>query len=232
MRTTVLPDEAIPMLSKTESAVICAAALLLGLLLAWHLFALMIYNMPGNPLTVMPAVSRPVDRYVEPYLSQAWNFFAPNPVDRDLEGLYRLRYRGPRGRVMTTPWVSMNASLDQVVRYDWLSRAMVVRGSVWASLDDFANNRFGQREKRADGTADIDSFPYDLVALERTAMAMSRGQLDRAGATRFQVQIATIARRYPRFSHRYDATDPAREAHATVLFPWVRGETVAAFAAE
>lgn len=229
MRDSAVVPQAYRPLSRRESVVVCAAASLAALVLAWHVLALIVYNLPNNPISL--SVSGPVDRYVEPYFAQAWNFFAPNPVDRDVEALYRVRYRDAHGAVTALQWVSLNGSLNEMVRYDWLSRAMVVRGSVWASLDDFANNRFGDRPKRPDGTVSLDGQPYDLVALERTAMAMARVQIAGCANCSFDVQIATVARRYPRFTHRYEAADPAHEPQVTYLFPWVRGENVAPFAA-
>jgi hypothetical protein len=92
--------------------VVSAAPLVLGVLLAAHFGATLIHLMPMNPIKMrlQPAV----DRYIEPYFSQRWELFAPDPVLDTREVLVACRVKQPSGADQETAWSNVTTPLRQL----------------------------------------------------------------------------------------------------------------------
>lgn len=208
----------IPMLSGIVAA--------LTLFFSWHIFATTTYNVPENPISVASAPV--VEAYMLPFFTQSWNFFAPMPMERDLDALYRIRYRDRSGREVTSGWISLVETLNHHVRYNPLAPKMVVRSTVFSSIVDASNKKFFygalHSQKGRSELADPARQPYEIVALERTAMGFVPQQL--APGTRYHIQLAALIRVYPRFTHRFEDPKPEQMPSLYAIFPWVTGQWV------
>lgn len=57
----------------------------------FHFTCIQLANMPLSPLKLKYA--NQLDAYVNPFFTQRWNFFAPQPLDRDMFLIARARFR-------------------------------------------------------------------------------------------------------------------------------------------
>jgi hypothetical protein len=89
-----------------------ASPLLLGGLLAFHFAATLVHLTPMNPLKLR--LQPVVDRYINPYFSQKWELFAPDPVVDTKELLVSCRVRRAAQSVEETAWSNMTAPLRQL----------------------------------------------------------------------------------------------------------------------
>jgi hypothetical protein len=84
------------------SVVLVGAALLFG-----HFFILFLYNGPPNP--VQKRNYEAIARYVEPYFSQDWRLFAPNPINFNSQILVRAKIGDGATPERQTPWLNLTA---------------------------------------------------------------------------------------------------------------------------
>ncbi len=75
--------------------------------LSLHFFAIVLYAMPINPVSVRAQNS--VSRYVEPIFYQNWRLFAPEPVDSERGILLRVRLRRDRHSIETTDFIDITS---------------------------------------------------------------------------------------------------------------------------
>jgi hypothetical protein len=211
----------------TQALLLSGFAAAFTLLFSWHVFATAVYNVPENPISL--AATPLVDKYMFPFFTQAWNFFAPTPMDNDSDALYRIRYRVADGRTVTSGWISLVETLNRQVRHNPLSPKALVREGLFSSIVDAANNKFYYGELHSRGGrrrfADAAHQPYPIIALERTAMALVPLQLRRG--TPYQIQLVTIVREYPRFSRRNEDPGPDEMLATYATLPWTAGEWIA-----
>jgi hypothetical protein len=62
---------------------------LCGVILCVHFSAIQLANMPLSPLKLR--LANVLDAYVNPYFTQRWNFFAPQPINYDVSLIARAR---------------------------------------------------------------------------------------------------------------------------------------------
>jgi hypothetical protein len=80
--------------------------------LAVHFTCTLVYLMPPNPMSVR---ARPVvGSYMEPFFSQNWSLFAPDPVADTRLLLVSCRVEEPDGSATETPWANITSPLRAV----------------------------------------------------------------------------------------------------------------------
>jgi hypothetical protein len=187
--------------------------LVLVLWLAMHFTLIQLSNMPLSPLKLQ--YSDAIDRYVNPFFTQNWQLFAPQPIDEDLALMARGRFRDPHtGLAQTTPWLNVTEPLIDEVRKNRLTPMALVELAEANVVVDFKNQlpidprasfvRNGKRFQKSPLPADVD--PRDMTALTRTGLAA----LEIAHPTLrfYQVQVGLSRYQFPRFTQRFRADAP------------------------
>jgi hypothetical protein len=109
-----------------------------GLVFSVHFALVQLSNMPMSPLKLQ--LANVLSSYVDPYFTQQWNFFAPQPIDRDTSLLARVRYRdGMSGQLVTGPWIDVTDSLIEPLRRNRLSPLFHVEVSLSNAVVEFTN---------------------------------------------------------------------------------------------
>ncbi len=215
-------------LTSRQYAVLAFAAVAGALMFAWHLFAVLITNAPPNPLFV--EVQRPVKAYMAPIFRQGWNFFAPNPVAANMDAYVRYEYADAAGRRHISQWFNMTTSIDRSLKHNRLSPLVAVDAAYATSLNLFANEGFGMADKQhAHGGkttyVPAANHPYDLVALERAAMALTTPPEE--GSRFYRLQLAIRRWEFPPFTHRSQPDDAAHAPSISVTYSWTPWQHVA-----
>lgn len=186
-----------------------------------HFALLQINNMPLSPLKLHS--ENLLSRYINPFFTQRWNFFAPTPPTEDEWVVARARYRAPEGEVVT-PWINISQPLiDAIAGNRWTPLFLVEIG-----LSNAANallnrletdprtsvSRAGKTYLAARIPEDVD--PGDLAYIRRTALA----SLEIAFPNRRLegVQVGLMEYRYPRFTQR--VAKVSGEPPALMPAPW------------
>jgi hypothetical protein len=93
-----------------RSTFIAVAVALVGL----HLVSVTLEALPPNRYS---EVLQDQTAYVDPYFTQNWRLFAPNPVAEDRNLLFQGAYRAADGSVVETEWVDWTAIELDLVRH-------------------------------------------------------------------------------------------------------------------
>jgi hypothetical protein len=211
-----------------SSPAITASIVLTSLLFAWHAIALLLYNLPPNPLTNQ--TRGVVNAYIGSLFSQGWSFFAPDPVADNIDVYFRYRTGGTRGRPTTSGWIDMTRAIRDAVNNNRLAPLAIVDASVTGSTVALGNDHFLlnlKPSKRHPVSLFSNRESYDLTTLERTAMVLAQSQLpaDRP----YQIQLMLREWRFPRFTHRADADNASTAPSILINYPWKPGTPVAGF---
>jgi Family of unknown function (DUF5819) len=205
-----------------------AAIALASLLFIWHVMAIILYNLPANPLTNQTRGI--INPYIGTFFSQAWNFFAPEPVQDNTSVYFRYRAIGEPGSPTTSAWIDMTRALRNSVNYNPLSPLVIINTSVTTAMNLLGNDDFlATRKPSQNGRAVLFSNreSYDLMTLERTAMMLAQPQLT---ANRpYQIQLMIRKWMFPRFTHRAEPDNPSSAPSILITYPWKLGSSVAGF---
>ena len=89
----------------------------LSIALLMHFFIIALKLLPDNPINHQNKFQ--IRSYVDPFFSQNWNLFSPNPVNTNLTVLLQFKIYS-NGRVDTTNWVDiMQPLVDAKREYFW-----------------------------------------------------------------------------------------------------------------
>ncbi len=77
----------------------------LSLLLVAHFSIIGFYQMPDNPL--LHQYKYQMSRYIDPFFSQAWTLFSPNPINYNMNLLVQFSFEN-NGKVNTTDWIDVS----------------------------------------------------------------------------------------------------------------------------
>lgn len=103
-----------------------------------HFFFVELSNLPLNPLSAQ--LAKADDAYVEPYFRQQWNFFGPNPIDRNYSLVARARIKsGVPDKESETPWVNVTGLLIAAVRRNRFTPTFLVEIGLSNAVEDFVN---------------------------------------------------------------------------------------------
>ena len=199
-----------------------AAFCALGALLVFHFSVIQIANMPMSPLKLM--CDEAISRWVSPFFAQRWNFFAPQPIDRDTYILARAKYHDPvTKQEVVTGWIDVLSPLIKEVKKDRLSPIFLVEVCMSNVTLDFQNelakNKAATYEK--DGKRYIKQNlpwtidPFNTTIMARTALATL--EITYPGKKFEQVQLGLAHYEYPRFTQRHSKRPPVSVAPVTII---------------
>ncbi|MFY9820568.1 MAG: DUF5819 family protein [Thermoanaerobaculia bacterium] len=204
-----------------------------GVVLAVHFSLVQLGNMPLSPLKLNLAGA--IASYVNPYFAQRWNFFAPQPIERDVFLVARARFRDPQtGSDVVTGWINVSDPLIGAVRKNRLSPLFLVEVGLSNSVLDFENGiaknknatfqKDGKTYLRPVIPATVD--PFNIAVMTRTALAT----LQITYATRHidAVQLGLLHYTYPRFTERHRKISVPKTLPLT-LIDWQPASTVAPY---
>jgi hypothetical protein len=206
-----------------------ASFVLCGLLFVAHFSLVQLSNMPMSPLKLQ--LANVVSYYVDPYFTQQWNFFAPQPIDRDVSLLGRARYHDKAtGQMVTVRWVDVTDALIEPLRRSRLTPLFHVEVSLSNAVVGFMNHlgadpratfeKDGQKYVKPQLAADID--PIDMQTMKRTALATL--EIAYPDQSFEEVQLALMIYIFPRFTMRQKAVSD--EPLALTLVDWQPAEWV------
>jgi hypothetical protein len=101
-------------------------AITAGLIFIHHVICTVLYNAPDNPLT--NSFGKYVSGYMEPFFTQKWLLFAPEPATNDLKLWYRMK----RGETWTTWCDPLEPVLKKHhnARYTYNAKLLYVYGNI------------------------------------------------------------------------------------------------------
>jgi hypothetical protein len=201
-----------------------------------HFGFTLLYLMPANPigLRVRPVVSG----YVDPFFTQNWALFAPDPIVDTRELLVSCRHPDGRGGSTDTPWANITTPLrDKRAEYrvgpsNAIERAQMGPLHLVLAPGDPLIERLA-RDKAKEFAALIDEYEQERKQnaerghrlLRRVASAACDRLVGRGAAT--QVAMRMLVTPSPPFSRRAEPMSASETRY--VDFPWGPYESVALF---
>jgi hypothetical protein len=196
---------------------------------ALHFTFIEIVNMPANPIKLQ--YYDLLDAYVNPFFTQNWSFFAPDPIANDLSLFVRAQRRGAGGKMLQSPWYDVSDALIDASNGKPLSPIGSENLALSAAVVQFVNainktpsatfERRGQKYVKPHLKTSID--PADATLMARIGTA---ALLRQYGAMRLdRVQIALRLYRFPRFTER-SKPDRPQDGHL-VMLEWQPAPAVA-----
>lgn len=171
-----------------------------------HFAFVTIANLPVSPLRA--EFRNQIEYWVHPWFSQNWSFFAPEPVNEDIDLLVRGRY-AENGSAQTTTWFDVNQPLIAEVARNRFSSLFVVEMTLSNLLNTYDNElkkdsrailvRNGKRRPRLSLSTAID--PYDEQMLGRFGSSVLGIRYPGRHFTEFQIAIAH--HHFARFNERH-----------------------------
>jgi hypothetical protein len=211
-----------------------ATLCLLSLVFLVHFSLVQLSNMPLSPLKL--GISEVVDGYVNPFFSQRWSFFAPQPIEHDTTVVIRGRYLDPStGKAVITPWLDVTTPLLDAVREDRLTPIFLVELGLSNVVIDLESRavadprasfqKDGKKYLREKISPEVS--PVDVLLMTRTALASLEASMpDR----KFEaVQLGLAHYDYPRFTQRHSSSAKPGPLPMT-LIDWQPASKVAPFA--
>lgn len=201
--------------------------------LSVHFFLIQLSNMPVSPLKLNMA--NVLAAYVYPYFAQRWNFFAPQPPERDIFLLARARCicADTGGDEVTTAWTNVTDSLLIPLRKSRFTPLFLVEVGLSNAVIDYRNKlsndsratfeKDGQQFIRPVVPADVN--PRDSEVMTRTALAALEIQYPHC-TLRF-VQLGLLMSVYPRFTERHNKD--AKVEEALTLIDWQPAQRVSPY---
>lgn len=92
-----------------------AVVLLIVLVAAFQVFAVTTAAIPTNKVST---ALQPMRSYLDPFFTQDWRLFAPNPISEDRDIWFRGEYVDASGTTTTTPWFDWSAVEVQVIHHN------------------------------------------------------------------------------------------------------------------
>ncbi len=137
---------------KWQNGILAGLPLLLSALMVWHFSIVLLHVLPFNPLT--NKYRNVVEAYVNPFFTQNWHLFAPDPVSHTKTIYIQARVKGPDGKLVESDWVDITTPL---ITANWEERLSpvnrVMRFGVGAFSQAFHQddviNMFEEKKKQA-----------------------------------------------------------------------------------
>ena len=177
-----------------EACFACVIAVAVG----FHIAILTLYNGPDNAIKIN---AQPLlDWYVGPLLAQHWSFFAPIPVDKDVEYLIRGRDKGGQW----TPWINISRITTEKIQENRASNFdLIVTGIHNAVLDAGSYN---VPKLRREGQS---MYTYrSVLYLARTGTSLLESLFPARSFV--QIQSAIFISEFPRFTKRFESNRDSR----------------------
>lgn len=165
------------------------------------LFQLTAVTLAALPPNRYSDAVRPQVSYLDPYFTQNWRLFAPNPVAEDREILFQGSYKDADGQVQVTPWLDWTDVELDLVRHRLVGgRAGYITNKMFGSLGTTERRLTDQQQATSQATGE--DAPPSWAELQRQLLALR----DNPGTVitylrydRSTVQLATdvLQARYP-----------------------------------
>lgn len=221
------------LLTKLQTGLWWACFVGCGAVLAVHFSLVQLGNMPLSPLKLN--LGSTIAHYVNPYFAQRWNFFAPQPIERDTFLVCRARFHDPQtGSDVVTGWVNVSDPLIAAVRKDRLSPLFLVEVGLSNSVLDFENGIAKNKDatyQKGDKTylrpvipAKVD--PFNVTVMTRTALATL--QITFPNRRFDAIQLGLLHYTYPRFTERHRNLPMPKTLPLTVI-EWQPASAVAPY---
>lgn len=219
----MLENISIPAVSPVRKIAWWIACSVYSLVFVAHFLITQLVNMPTNPIKL--EYYDVVNAYVNPFFTQNWSFFAPDPIANDLSMFVRGERRGPGGGLFLTPWYDVSDALIQASNGKPLSPIGSENLGLSAAVVQFVNaidksptakfTRAGVQYVRPNlKSSEID--PGDAKVMTRFGTAALRKEY--GGARIDRVQVALRLYSFPRFTER-NKPDRLADGHL-VLLEW------------
>lgn len=196
---------------------------------ALHFTFVEIMNLPTNPIKLQ--YYDVLEAYVNPFFTQNWSFFAPDPIANDLSLFVRAQRRGADGKMLQSPWYDVTEALIDASNGKPLSPIGSENLALSSAVVQFVNAinktpsatvvRNGEKFVKPHINTSIDSADALLMTRIGTAALLRRYGLARLD----RVQIALRFYKFPRFSQR-SKPDRPQDGHLVTL-EWQPAPTVA-----
>lgn len=187
---------------------------------AVHFTFVEIMNMPANPIKLQ--YYDVLEAYVNPFFTQNWSFFAPDPIANDLSLFVRAQRRGADGRMLQSPWYDVSDALIDASNGKPLSPIGSENLALSAAVVQFVNainktpsatfERNGQKYVKPHLKSSIDAADAMLMTRIGTAALLRQYGVIRLD----RVQIALRLYRFPRFTER-GKPDRPQDGHLVML---------------
>lgn len=183
-----------------------------------HFSLIQLGNMPMSPLKLN--MNDELDAYINPYFSQTWNFFAPQPIERDTYLVARARYKDPKtGQDVTTNWVEISTPLYAAVARNRITPLFLVELQLANALVNYSNRISSDPV----ATTQKDGKNYLLPEIPATADKVDLSVLTRTSLATLEmvypdvkfesIQLGLVHYEYPRFTKRLE-----KEEHPKLEF--------------
>jgi hypothetical protein len=210
-------------------AVWWAAFALCSAVFAMHFTFVEVMNLPANPIKL--EYYDTLEAYVNPFFTQNWSFFAPDPIANDLSMFVRARRRGTGGTMLQSPWYDVSDALIDASNGKPLSPIGSENLALSAAVVQFVNainktpsatfERNGETYVKPHLKSSVDSA--DAMVMTRIGTAALLRQY--GGVHLDGVQIALRFYKFPRFTQR-SKPDRPQDGHL-VMLEWQPAPTVA-----
>jgi hypothetical protein len=192
---------------------------LCGTILCVHFSAIQLANMPLSPLKLR--LANVLDAYVNPYFTQRWNFFAPQPPSYDVSLIARARVADIGGSVVTQ-WIDITDPLIDAVRQRRLTPMFLVELTLSNAVISFENElasdpnaSFEQEGKKyIRGQIPASINPLEMLVMRRVAVATL--EIVYPGKAFDQIQLGLMRYHFPRFTERHKK-EGTRKVQATLI---------------
>lgn len=177
-----------------------------------HFSILFLYQLPDNP--IKQQYSKNLGCYVDPFFTQAWTLFAPNPINSNMSLLFRFQIFDSEIRD-TTEWVDISEPMILMHRKSFFSSAQRINKFTQSCMSDvdYFNTRFYEY------IAQIDSLKVDSIkakqyylnnigsseghkAILKYASYVANNHLENKKYDSIFVQYKIFNAKFPRFSKR------------------------------
>ena len=191
-----------------------------------HFTFTLLTTLPQTPISVRfePATTR----YMYPYFSQNWSFFAPDPPVQDDFVVAQYASAGPVGQIEYSRWINLSYTFDKAVQKNRLSAFEILQLTLSNAYGDVGRSNLFENGKRvakfSEIASDPDKKPPALHTLERLAMAYYSHIGEPGRLT--SVRVAFLHHMFPRFTHRSQQDDLSKN-NTIMIFPWTKAEDVA-----
>lgn len=185
---------------RVHRLVLGVTAITASLVLAFHFGMTALYNVPLNPVKQkFDGLNR---AYMDPYFSQDWHLFAPDPIVENQGVLVRAEVRVGGGSERLTKWLDITTP-DYLILYGqhfWPSRMARVSAGALQQVEQWRDPTLQKTPKNPPPTKE--ELAKRAEALRLMQAVASAAAKRRWGATVTRVQVRIVHNEFPRFSRR------------------------------
>ena len=103
-----------------------------------HFSILFFYQLPDNPLK--HEFKYEIHSYVDPFFTQTWTLFAPNPINSNMSLLMRFEYENKDGKSKTVDWIDITESLIEDRKKSFWSPSQRMSKFTQSCMSDIQEN--------------------------------------------------------------------------------------------